>query len=188
MAHPWGSHCGYRWNRPRRRHIPTPCTVGDVYRGAGDRASALLKGWVQLLVRTTAPKQRRDIRTSAQGCQSGKCSGHLELNLLGYRGGHRNSVPLTRCVLVLQDRLYRSGVQQWLQLPAITRKTDKGLPLYADERESDVFLAGDEDLVPVLVPTPDGWGPEPPQRETIGGVEYHVRGYRLRIEGDFARI
>jgi hypothetical protein len=39
-----------------------------------------------------------------------------------------------------------------LALPAITRKTDKGLPRYDDAAESDVFLlSGVEDLVPVLV-------------------------------------
>jgi hypothetical protein len=38
-----------------------------------------------------------------------------------------------------------------LPFPAITRKTDKGLPRYCDVDESDVFiLSGVEDLVPVL--------------------------------------
>ena len=40
-----------------------------------------------------------------------------------------------------------------LSIPSITRKTDKGLPLYRDagEEDSDVFiLSGSEDLVPVL--------------------------------------
>src|SRR5713226_7376395 len=38
-----------------------------------------------------------------------------------------------------------------LSLPAITRKTDKGLPRYLDGDESDVFiLSGAEDLVPIL--------------------------------------
>src|SRR5881227_2988072 len=38
-----------------------------------------------------------------------------------------------------------------LSLPAITRKTDKGLPQYWDNEESDVYiLSGAEDLVPVL--------------------------------------
>src|ERR1700741_299594 len=38
-----------------------------------------------------------------------------------------------------------------LSLPAITRKTDKGLPQYLDAEESDVFiLSGSEDLVPIL--------------------------------------
>src|SRR5437016_3570559 len=42
-----------------------------------------------------------------------------------------------------------------LSLPAITRKTDKGLPRYQDADESDVYvLSGAEDLVPVL--RPDG--------------------------------
>ena len=40
-----------------------------------------------------------------------------------------------------------------LSLPAITRKTDKGLPQYHDAEESDVFiLSGAEDLVPVANP------------------------------------
>src|SRR5918997_93513 len=39
-----------------------------------------------------------------------------------------------------------------LSLPAITRKTDRGLPQYRDDEESDVFvLSGAEDLVPLLV-------------------------------------
>src|SRR5215471_21778792 len=38
-----------------------------------------------------------------------------------------------------------------LSLPAITRKTDKGLPQYDDSEESDVFiLSGAEDLVPAF--------------------------------------
>jgi hypothetical protein len=38
-----------------------------------------------------------------------------------------------------------------LSIPAITRKTDKGLPRYCDAEESDVFiLSGAEDLVSVL--------------------------------------
>src|SRR6476619_3737334 len=36
-----------------------------------------------------------------------------------------------------------------LSLPAISRKTEKGLPRYRDSEESDVFIvAGAEDLVP----------------------------------------
>jgi hypothetical protein len=38
-----------------------------------------------------------------------------------------------------------------LSLPSIIRKTDKGLPLYRNAEESDVFiLSGAEDLVPSL--------------------------------------
>src|SRR5579864_1345563 len=44
-----------------------------------------------------------------------------------------------------------------LSLPAITRKTDKGLPRYDDAEESDVFiLSGAEDLVPVYKKNADG--------------------------------
>src|SRR5262249_16192798 len=42
-----------------------------------------------------------------------------------------------------------------LSLPAITRKTDKGLPKYQDADESDVFiLSGAEDLVPAFKTNP----------------------------------
>lgn len=65
-----------------------------------------------------------------------------------------------------------------LTLPAIARKTEKGLPQYRDEAESDRFiLAGAEDLVPVAAP--DGL------REEAG---YSVQRYRPRVEGLFARI
>src|SRR6266702_8152845 len=44
-----------------------------------------------------------------------------------------------------------------LMLPAITMKTDKGLPRYDDVEESDVFiLSGAEDLVPVYRQDADG--------------------------------
>jgi hypothetical protein len=70
-----------------------------------------------------------------------------------------------------------------LGVPAITRKTDKGLPLYCDGDESDVFiLAGTEDLVPVL----DGSGDRVSTRRTVYGTDYTVFQYRPRIEGLFA--
>jgi RHS repeat-associated protein len=65
--------------------------------------------------------------------------------------------------------------------PTITRRTDRGLPQYLDDQESDVYiLSGAEDLVPVT--NPDGtWFEE--QRDG-----YRIRRYRPRIEGLFARI
>lgn len=73
-----------------------------------------------------------------------------------------------------------------LSLPAITRKTDKGLPRYRDYEDSDVFiLSSAEDLVPLLdvngVRVPDA-------PRSIDGTNYLVRRYRPRIEGLFARI
>ncbi len=68
-----------------------------------------------------------------------------------------------------------------LSLPNVTRKTDKGLPLYWDDEESDVFvLSGAEDLVPVL-------GPPEPDR-TVGTRTYRIQRYRPRVEGLFGRI
>src|ERR1700730_9831190 len=50
------------------------------------------------------------------------------------------------------------GIGWNLSLPAITRKTDKGLPRYRDAEESDVFiLSGAEDLVPALVRVENDW-------------------------------
>jgi RHS repeat-associated protein len=70
-----------------------------------------------------------------------------------------------------------------LSLPAITRKTDKGLPHYGDSRESDVFiLSGAEDLVPVL--QPDGTR----FRDDTSAPGYTIHRYRPRSEGLFARI
>ncbi|WP_460821619.1 SpvB/TcaC N-terminal domain-containing protein [Nocardioides ungokensis] len=76
-----------------------------------------------------------------------------------------------------------------LALPAITRRTDAGLPRYLDAEESDVFvLSGAEDLVPCLVQDGGGaWRRETSTR-TVGGHIYRVDPYRPRIEGLFARI
>jgi RHS repeat-associated protein len=70
-----------------------------------------------------------------------------------------------------------------LSLPAITRKTAKGLPQYLDSDESDVFiLSGSEDLVPVRSPA----GTRYEDADTFPG--YIVHRYRPRVEGLFARI
>ncbi len=75
-----------------------------------------------------------------------------------------------------------------LSIPAITRKTDKGLPQYRDEEESDVFiLSGAEDLTPVLVLKSESWERQAPER-TIDGIKYKVENYRPRTEGLYARI
>src|SRR2546422_7404275 len=76
-----------------------------------------------------------------------------------------------------------------LALPGISRKTDKGLPQYRDDEDSDVFLlSGAEDLVPVLVEVGGKWQPETVPDREIDGTTYRIRRYRPRIEGLFARI
>ncbi len=75
-----------------------------------------------------------------------------------------------------------------LSLPTVTRKTDKGLPRYRDEGESDVFiLSGAEDLVPLLEKSSGGWQPAVQTRK-VSGITYVVKCYRPRVEGLFARI
>jgi len=89
---------------------------------------------------------------------------------------------------------YDSGAGQgpfglgWsLSLPAISRKTDRGLPRYLDDVDSDTFiLAGAEDLVPVL-DAATGKRPQDPSVQ-VSGRSYWLRRYRPRIEGLFARI
>lgn len=85
------------------------------------------------------------------------------------------------------------GIGWSLSLPAITRRTDKGLPQYRDAEESDVFiLSGSEDLVPVYKKNADGSWAHDPQGHLIDDEEsrngYLVKRYRPRIEGLLARI
>ena len=76
-----------------------------------------------------------------------------------------------------------------LSLPAITRKTDKGLPQYFDAAESDVFiLSGAEDLMPGLVQTGGEWTRDIVPSRTLYGQQYAIHRYRPRVEGGFARI
>jgi len=81
------------------------------------------------------------------------------------------------------------GIGWSLTLPAITRKTDKGLPRYLDiEAESDVFvLSGSEDLVPLLELRDGAWNRTAIER-TVAGEAFVVHRYRPRIEGLFAHI
>ena len=75
------------------------------------------------------------------------------------------------------------GLGWSLSVPAITRKTDKGLPQYRDAEGSDVYiLSGAEDLVPVL--QPDGTR----FKDDTTAPGYIIHRYRPRIEGLFARI
>ncbi len=69
-----------------------------------------------------------------------------------------------------------------LSAPAITRKTDRGLPRYWDGKDSDVFvLSGAEDLVPERDATSNE------QLRFVRGAFTAYR-YRPRVEGAFARI
>ncbi|MGD2093247.1 MAG: SpvB/TcaC N-terminal domain-containing protein, partial [Candidatus Aminicenantes bacterium] len=73
-------------------------------------------------------------------------------------------------------------------IPGIARKTEKQLPQYKDDEESDTFiLPGAEDLVPLLEKQDDQWIKYSKQR-TENGNTYTVTRYRPRIEGSFARI
>ena len=80
------------------------------------------------------------------------------------------------------------GLGWKLTVPAITRKTDKGLPRYVEDPDADTFiLAGAEDLVPIRAER-DGRWEQAPTRRAEGSRHYLIQGYRPRVEGLFARI
>lgn len=89
------------------------------------------------------------------------------------------------------------GLGWSLTLPSITRKTDKGLPQYDDEKETDTFiLSGTEDLVPEFKKNDSGeWVTDSTgnlqryeELREVNGVQYRVCRYRPRTEGVFSRI
>lgn len=88
------------------------------------------------------------------------------------------------------------GLGWSLGLPSIRRKTDKQLPLYNDDTESDVFLlAGAEDLVPQLYEASGDWLHDEAVKNVVIPTGTSsltepclVKRYRPRIEGLFARI
>jgi hypothetical protein len=80
-----------------------------------------------------------------------------------------------------------------LSLPAVTRKTDKGLPRYEDLDDSDVFiLSGAEDLVPEFKKDACGQWVKDSRNNFVRNAfdygPYRIRSYRPRIEGLFARL
>jgi hypothetical protein len=80
------------------------------------------------------------------------------------------------------------GLGWSLSIPSITRKTSRGLPLYSDADDSDVFvLSGAEDLIPSLVLSAGNWIPDV-FTATAGQATFAVRRYRPRVETGFARI
>jgi RHS repeat-associated protein len=80
------------------------------------------------------------------------------------------------------------GIGGQLGYPTITRQTDRGIPCYRDDEESDVFiLSGAEDLVPVLELVHGKWQ-QHDLTYPIGADSFSVRRYRPRVEGLFARI
>ncbi len=70
-----------------------------------------------------------------------------------------------------------------MDLPQITRRTDRGLPQYYDAEDSDIFLLSRlEDMVPVLNADNSRFV------DITSAPGYVIHRYRPRIEGFFARI
>jgi len=113
---------------------------------------------------------------------TGTCTLSVPIAVSPGRAGFQPSVALT----------YNSGAGNgpfgigWsLDLPSITRKTDKKLPEYFDASDSDTFiLSGAEDLVPELEElTAGNWTKKVIERDGL-----RIERFRPRTEGLFARI
>ncbi|WP_271594354.1 SpvB/TcaC N-terminal domain-containing protein [Bradyrhizobium sp. CCBAU 65884] len=142
-------------------HIPTldvPAVTqpkgGGAIRGLGEKFSANpASGAASLTIPIAAPAGRNGLKPSLD---------------LSYNTGGGNGA---------------FGIGWQLAVAQISRRTDRGLPLYEDA--TDVFvLSGAEDLVPARRPRDDG-GDEP-DTEKFG--DYLIKRYRPRVEGLFARI
>jgi RHS repeat-associated protein len=79
------------------------------------------------------------------------------------------------------------GIGFSLSIPNISRKTEKGLPIYEDLDSDTFILSNAEDLVPKLVENDGKWIKDE-MVTTIDDEQYKVRGYRPRTEGLFAKI
>ncbi len=80
------------------------------------------------------------------------------------------------------------GLGWSLSLPSISRKTDKGLPQYLDQEDSDTYIiAGAEDLIPLLKEHLGNWQEVTAEIE-FAGTQWEVKLYRPRTEGAFAKI
>lgn len=78
------------------------------------------------------------------------------------------------------------GLGWSVDIPSISRRTDRGLPQYRDAEDSDTYvISGLEDLAPAR----DGSGLLiETTRADETGQAHRVRRYRPRIEGSFSRI
>ncbi len=76
-----------------------------------------------------------------------------------------------------------------MAMPSITRKTEKCLPQYQDDQESDIFiLSGAEDLMPALVYAAGQWTRDVTPTRSLYGNQYAIHRYRPRVDSLFARI
>jgi hypothetical protein len=151
--------------------------------------AAVTEGSKPLLPAVTLPKGGGAIRGIGEKFSANPVTGTASLSLPLFSTPSRSD---------FQPKLslaYDSGAGNgpfgfgWrLNLPAITRKTDKGLPRYQDDEDSDVFILSDaEDMVPLLKQSGTEWIRDA-FTATLNGESYTVQRYRPRVEGLFARI
>jgi RHS repeat-associated protein len=131
------------------------------------------------------PKSGGSLRGLGEKFKAGSATG---------TGAMQVPVPLSPCRNGAEPKLVLSydsghghgafGIGWMVGGASITRRTDKGMPRYADAQNSDTFiLSGQEDLVPALSDESGSWS----HASSMDGV-YRVDQYAPRIEGLFARI
>ncbi len=175
--------------RPADTAGPPPGTVGQPAGRPESAASAQtdkLARAADLLPSVSAPKGGGAIRGLDEKFSVSAATGAGSMAVkLPFSPGRSGFTPALQLSYGSSSGNGPLGFGWSLGLPAIVRKTDKGLPQYCDGDESDVFvLTGAEDLVPVLDPA----GGRQTLTRTIYGTPFHVAFYRPRVEGLFSRI
>lgn len=165
-----------------------PQTSMEVDRSREPRSSSDQSGFssAPVLASVTLPKGGGAIRGLDEKLSVDAASGSANLGIpLPFNAGRSGFTPSLQLSYLSGAGNGPFGFGWALDLPTITRKTDKGLPRYIDAEESDVFiLGGVEDLVPLLNET----GARRQIPATAYGVDYTIFFYRPRIDAGFSRI
>jgi RHS repeat-associated protein len=149
-----------------------------------------------------APKGGGALRSIDEKFQANPATGTASLTIpIGVTPGRNGFTPQLSLSYDSGSGNGHFGLGWQLSLPAISRKTSKGVPKYEDhdDGEEDVFLfSGVEDLVPKLAETTGGNSctlsgaaaqpqSSPSFEEKVRG-DFTVRQYIPRTEGSFTRI
>ncbi len=175
----------YSRSQPSREGV-TESTGRTVSTGSGSIGNDAAPSIVDRLPRVSLPKGGGAIRGLGEKFSVQQVTGSAGLSVpLPLSPGRSGFTPAHQLSYDSDSGNGVFGFGWKLSLPAIARKTDKGLPQYDDENESDVFiLSGSEDLVPMQGAS----GSRVRRERTVHGTNYLVASYRPRIEGLYARI
>ena len=182
-----GAHEGSDARDPRGKREQVDKSTTEAKRPADPPSPPADRGppKVQLAPSVTLPKGGGALRSIGEKFQPSPFTGSGTLTVpLPTSPGRQGTGPQLTLSYASGGGNGPFGLGWSLSVPSVTRKTDKGLPLYQDGRESDVFiLSGAEDLVPLLGP-----GGTLKDKVAFTRTGFTVYRYRPRTEGLFARI